>query len=102
MDSKIQVVWSNKERITYLKVLDYLSRNWTNKEIVQFAKRTEVVIHATCKNPEIFSASMNHKDIRRAIIDKNNSFFYKVNSYNQKIYLLTFYDNRQDPPKLTF
>ena len=81
MDFEMQVIWSNKAKITYFKILDYLKENWTKKEIVRYAKRTEIVIQAIRKNPNIFPASLNHNDIRRAIVDKNNSFFYKVDSY---------------------
>lgn len=98
---EMQVIWSNKAKITYFKILDYLKDNWTKREIVRFAKRSQIVIQAICKNPQLFPTNLNHKDIRRAIVDKNNSFFYKVDSYKQIIYILTFYDNRQDPNKLT-
>jgi hypothetical protein len=100
MDSEMEVIWSAKAKITYYKVLDYLDNHWTKKEIIQFNKRTEIVLHAIKKNQEIFPVSLKHKNIRKAIIDKNNSFFYEVDRYNKKIYLLTFFDNRQNPVKL--
>ena len=69
---------------------------------MQFSKKTEIVIQAIQKNPGIFSCSSAHKNIRRAIIDKNNSLFYQVDKKNRKIYLLTFFDNRQNPENLKF
>lgn len=66
----------------------------------QFSQRTEIVIRALKKNPEIFKQSEKHTNIRRAIIDKNNSLFYQVDAVNQKLYLLSFFDNRQNPEKL--
>ncbi len=98
----MEVIWSAKARITFFTVLDYLEKNWTKREIVQFHHRTEIVIRAIKRNPGIFSFSPTHKEIRKAIIDKNNSFFYKVDIYNKKIYLLTFFDNRQNPDILRF
>jgi hypothetical protein len=50
----------------------------------------------------MFVASGKHKNIRKAIIDKNNSLFYQVDKKNRRIYLLTFFDNRQNPKKLKF
>ena len=52
------------------------------------------------KNPAIFPVSAKQNMVRKAIIDKNNSLFYKVDIYNNKIYLLTFFDNRQNPGNL--
>ncbi len=96
----MKVIWSAKARITYFKVLDYLDKNWNKKEIIQFSRRTDVVIQAIKKNPGIFALSTKHRNIRRALIDKNNSFFYQVDKRNNKIYLLTFFDNRQNPESL--
>ncbi len=96
----MEVIWSAKARITYFNVLDYLQENWSVKEIIQFSGKTEIVINALKKNPGIFKCSGKHRNIHKAIIDKNNSLFYLVDKKNNKIYLLTFFDNRQDPKKL--
>lgn len=100
MDSEMEVIWSAKAKITFFSVIDYLHENWTMKEIIQFNQRTQIIINSISKNPGIFPTSSKNKEIRKAIVDKNNSFFYKVDSYHQKIYLLTFFDCRQDPKKL--
>lgn len=98
----MEVIWSAKARITYFSVLDYLEKHWTKKEIIRFSYKTESVIRAIQKNPGIFPYSQKHRNIRRAIVDKNNSFYYQVDKANRKIYLLTFFDNRQNPQKLKF
>lgn len=69
-------------------------------KIIQFSSKTEIVIKAIQNNPGIFAYSQKHKNIRKAIVDKNNSLFYQVDKVNQKIYLLTFFDNRQNQKKL--
>lgn len=96
----MEVIWSAKAKITFFNVLDYLEKNWTKKEIIQFNLRTEIVLNAIKRNPGIFPISPKYKEIRKAIVDRNNSFFYKTDQYNKKIYLLTFFDNRQNPDKL--
>jgi plasmid stabilization system protein ParE len=98
----VEIIWSAKARITFFMVLDYLEKNWTKTEIIQFNRKTELVIQAIQKNPGIFVSSAKHKNIRRAIIDKNNSLYYQVDKKTRKIYLLTFFDNRQNPESLKF
>ena len=98
----MEVIWSAKARITYFSVLDYLEKNWTKREIIQFSQRTDIVIRAIKKNPGIFPHSTNHQNIRKASVDKHNSFFYQVDKKKEKIYLLTFFDNRQNPECLKF
>lgn len=82
----MEVIWSSKARITFFNILDYLDTNWTKKEIIQFHQRTEIIIRAIRKNPGIFPHSLKHKNIRRAVIDKNNSLFYRIDKINKRIY----------------
>ncbi len=96
----MEVIWSARAKITYFNVLDYLGKHWTRKEMIQFSQRTDIVIRAIRKNPGIFSYSVRHKNIQKAIVDKNNSFFYQVDLKKKRIYLLTFFDNRQNPARL--
>ncbi len=100
MDSDMEIIWSAKAKITFFSVIDYLNQNWTKKEIIQFNQKTHIILNAIRKNPGIFPVSVKNKEVRKAIVDKNNSFYYKIDSYHQKIQLLTFYDCRQDPKKL--
>jgi len=96
----MEIIWSAKAKITFYWVIEYLNANWTKKEMIQFNQRTLITINAIQKNPGIFPASTRHKNLRKAIIDKNNAFYYKIDDNNQKIYLLTFFDSRQDPEKI--
>jgi plasmid stabilization system protein ParE len=102
MVSEMEIIWTKKARLTYFCVLDYLKENWTKQELIQFSNKTEVILKALTKKPYMFVASGKHKNIRKAIIDKNNSLFYQVDKKNRRIYLLTFFDNRQNPKKLKF
>lgn len=97
----MKIIWSSRSKITYFHILDYLQKNWTKKEMIQFITRTEKVLKAIKANPSIFPASIKHPKKRRATIDKNNSLYYQADNCNQTINLLTFFDNRQHPGRLT-
>ena len=99
MDSESTVIWSKRGKDTYFLVLDYLIENWSEREVTQFINRVELVIKTIGRNPQMFPASSHYKNIRKALIDKNNSLFYTIDSYKNRLILLTFYDNRQDPQK---
>ena len=96
----MDIIWSSKAKITFFKVLGYLNENWTKKEVIQFHQRTQIILNAIKQNPGLFPVTATNKIIRKAIIDKNNSFFYKIDAYHLKIHLLTFFDNRQDSKTL--
>ncbi|MEI6680571.1 MAG: hypothetical protein WCL21_18325 [Mariniphaga sp.] len=98
----MKIIWSERAKLTFLKVLDYLNENWTKKEVIQFNQRTQITLNAIQKNPRIFPVSIKNKEVRKAIVDKNNTFYYKIDFYQQEIHLLTFFDCRQDPKTLIF
>ena len=97
MDSELKIVWTQRAKTTYSIVLDYLVDNWSKREIIQFMNRVELVIQAIRQNPEIFPASTQNKRIRRTIVDKNNSFFYSADRDMNRLTILTFYDQSQNP-----
>ena len=57
----MEIIWSAKARITFFNVLDYLEKNWSQREIIQFYNRTEIVLRAIKINPGIFPVSQKHK-----------------------------------------
>lgn len=100
MESNMNIIWSAKAKTTFYLVIDYLHDNWTKKEVVRFYDKTQITLNAIKKNPGIFSVSAKNNNIRKARVDKNNSFYYKIDNYHKNIYLLTFFDSRQDHQKL--
>lgn len=102
MASEWKILWTRQARSSYFLILDYLAENWTRKEFLQFVHRVELVLQVVKKNPRMFAASAIQKNIRKAFVDKNNSFFYQADNSQKRIVILSFYDNRQDPRKFKF
>ncbi|MFZ5973412.1 MAG: type II toxin-antitoxin system RelE/ParE family toxin [Bacteroidota bacterium] len=93
----MKVVWSPRARITFFRILDYLAENWTNKEVENFNERTENLVELIKKSPRLFPYSKEH-DVYRCVLVRQVSLFYRIR--NERIELLVFWDNRQDPAKL--
>jgi plasmid stabilization system protein ParE len=93
----MDIIWSPKAKGTYYQILEYLEENWTNKEVNNFINRTEEVLAFIAANPSQYIRSVN-ADIHRCVLVKQVSLFYRVKS--DKIEILLFWDNRQDPAKL--
>ena len=47
-------------------------------------------------NPELFQISRAKKDVRRAVVTKHNSLYYR----NKTIEILSFFSNRKNPKEL--
>jgi hypothetical protein len=48
----------------------------------------------------LFRKQKKSMDSEWTIFDKNNSLFYSLDTNQNLLIILTFYDNRQDPKKL--
>jgi len=95
----LNVNWTEEAKTTYEDILNYLQEEWSAREIETFIERTDNLLSIISQQPYLFKASA-YKEIRKAVMGKHNSLFYFVK--NGEIYLLTFWDNRQNPAKNKF
>jgi plasmid stabilization system protein ParE len=100
MKSTYKIIWSDEALQGLKKTIDYLEQRWTQKEIKKFAKLLDKQLNIIQQNPQIFPISNKSKGIRKSVLSKQTTIYYKINS--NKIFLLTLFDNRQDPNKLNF
>lgn len=90
-----EIVFSEKARDTFQSIQMQLLDRWGIDVVIQFEKRTWDIIGKLSKSPLIFQSSETNAIIRKVVIHKNCSLFYKIRG--QKVELLFFWDNRQDP-----
>jgi hypothetical protein len=95
----MEVVWTKLAKITYEEILENLYQRWTKKEIKNFNALTNELIVNIQKN-KISHPFIHHQQIQKAFIHKNVSLFYKIDSTAQKVYLITFFNNRMNPNTL--
>jgi len=67
-----------------------------------FVDRTEKTLSQIVKTPEMFEASRKKKNVRKGLITKHNTLYYRIKLLKQEIELITFWDNRQNPEKLAY
>lgn len=91
-----QIFWTTAAKKSYEEVIEFLSQNWSQKEIEQFISRTEEVLLLMSNNPNIYPVV--GPDLHRCILSKHNSLFFKIN--DNKITILACWDNRKDPGNL--
>jgi plasmid stabilization system protein ParE len=90
------VEWTKEAEITYSSIILAIGNRWSPREIENFIARTEQVIHLIQKNPLLYPNSKSVA-IHRAVVARQTSLYYQV--LNNKIVLLSFEDNRQNPDK---
>lgn len=94
-----EIVWSPRADKTFDSIIDYLRKEWTEKEIIRFVKKTYTVLSLLEKGNIAFRHSKK-KGIHEILITRQNLLIYKET--RKSILLVTFYDTRQHPKKKTF
>lgn len=91
------IEWSPRSRQDYLKLLDYLADKWGNKTINKFNNRLQSILKLISERPDLYPSSGKKKQVRRCVISKQTSLYYQIKQ--DKIELITMFDNRQNPIK---
>jgi len=79
-------------------LLEYLEITWSEKVKKDFIKKLDKSLDNIKKNPDIFSQTDTIKGLHKYIVTKQTTLFYKYD--DNAIYIVTLFDNRQDPKKL--
>lgn len=95
----LSIEWSQEAIQNLQKVIHYLEERWTDKEVKKFSKKLEEQLTIISKNPRIYKKSARLINTRECLITKHNSIFYVFTE--DVIYIVTLWDNRQYPKKLT-
>ena len=79
-------------------IIDYLEKFWTSREIRKFAKLLEKQLILIKRNPALYPYSNKSKNIRRSVLIKQITLYYKIT--DSEVHLVTLFDGRQSPDKL--
>lgn len=102
MKSDYKVVWTDHALRELSKTFQYLQLNFSDKETSRLADKIESVLHYISKYPKLYSKSSQQKGVRRAVVAKFNTLYYRVNISTNQIEILSFFSNRENPEKLEF
>jgi plasmid stabilization system protein ParE len=94
------IIWSPLSENDFANILTYLNKNWDDKVASNFIDLTENILNQISINPKQFPIIYKRKKVRKCVLTKHNSLFYRDGKTN--IEILRIYDTRQDPNTLTF
>lgn len=100
MKSGYKILWTDSALKELERTIDYLIQNWTEKELRNLALKIEETLELISSNPELFPRSEIKKDIRRVVIAKFNTIYYRIKGNNLEI--ISFFSNRQNPKRRKF
>jgi plasmid stabilization system protein ParE len=96
----MKIIWSPRARITFLNILTYLENEWGENSVQNFISEVNDILMNVSRNTKMFVSARKNRYIRKGIITKHISLYYRIKQRKNEIELLTFWDNRQDPKRL--
>jgi plasmid stabilization system protein ParE len=90
----LEVRWAKEAEFTFDSIVSLIKNNWGEQSSDRFILKTKKVLNSISQHPFMFPES-GIDNIRKAVITRQSSVFYEV--YSDKILLVFFWDNRQDP-----
>lgn len=94
------VKWSSLADDDFAKLLEYLEKKWNKKVCIKFITKLDYCINLIHKNPNQFPFFNSELQIRKCVVTKQNTLYYRET--NTKIDILRLYDTRQNPETLNF
>lgn len=98
MGNGYEIFWTDHALHELESTYEYLEFNFTERELMRLSKEIEKVVFLLSQNPFLFQESNLKGGVRKAVILKFNSMYYRVNHHTVEI--LSFFSNRQDPNKM--
>ncbi len=92
-----EVVLSAVAKKKLEQLLGYLEIEFSFKTKQNFISLLEKIVERISKYPESFPKSAKVTSVRRCVINKYTVMFYRFN--DNRIEILTFFDNRMNPSK---
>jgi plasmid stabilization system protein ParE len=98
MKSGYRIGWSDEALNNLDSIIDYLTINWTEKEIRNFYKLLEKRLALIAKNPLAFPACEFGSNVKRCKLSKQTTIYFELKT--DYVVLLSLFDNRKDPGTL--
>ena len=96
----LKIYWTKRASKKFDEILSYLQSEWGENVVKAFTQKVYGFLDILTEFPEIGTVENQKKGIRGFTIVKQISLFYRI--ADNKIILLNFFDNRQNPKKKRF
>lgn len=97
MKNGYKIFWTNEAETNLKNILNYLSQNFSDKEIKKFVEKLEQRLKIISLYPKIFRKS-GFKNVHRSVLTKHIAIYYRFE--HQRVEIISLFDVRQNPNKL--
>ena len=99
---ELEILWTDSAKISFDKIVDYLQKAWTDREVEKFVNRTDEWLSTLKRYPEMCRPSTKRKNVRIGILDKHTQIIYHYKPKKKEIELLLFWSMKQNPVRFKY
>lgn len=92
------IVWTDRALTNLDNIMEYLEKEWTQKETTQFFRKLENRIHLLSQRPLLYPLTKSRKNVRRSVLTSHITIYYRVKK--DTVEILTLFNSRRNPDKL--
>lgn len=100
MNPGYKIIWTDEASQNVDDVITYLENNWGQQEANNFIVKLKARISLISKHPDLFQKTELFKNVRRSVLTKQNTIYYRLEN-DHHIEILSVFDTRQAPEKLS-
>lgn len=89
------IKFTSEAEETYNSLISQLRQRWGERFVIKFEDKVSDTLEMILTSPYLFPVAYEQTGIRKCVLHKNCSMFYKV--FNDTIVIAWFWDNRQKP-----
>ncbi len=98
MKSGYKLLWSDRALNDLKHIIEYLTENWSQKEIRNFSRRLDRRLDLIVVYPRLFPKTNKKKNLRKSVLTKHTTIYYGIS--RSVITIITLFDPRMDPKNL--
>jgi plasmid stabilization system protein ParE len=96
MKSGYNIEWTSEAERNLSAIFDYLEANWAQREISNFAIQLEANLEYISEHPTAFPFYSEEKNVRRCVLSSQTTIYYTEVPFENRIVIITLFDNRRD------
>ncbi len=97
-----KVKWTPAAQATFNNIVQYLVKEWSEKEVQQFINNISIFLSALKRHPEMCRPSIKKKHVRIGILNKHTQLVYHYKPGAKQIEILLFWNFRQNPARFKY
>ncbi len=97
MRSGYRVLWTDHALEELEEAVEYLKMNFSDAEISRLARSIESTLIQINRHPSMYPESLHANGIRKAVVLRFNTLYYRINGDERQIEIVSFFSNRRDP-----